>query len=50
MPAAALKVNLLRHTLSPEEVVALGARLCYSRATIDNLAEKVSQADQTAFV
>lgn len=50
MPAAELKVKLLRHTLAPEEVVALGARLCYSRSTIDGLAERVSQADQTAFV
>ena len=50
MPAAELNVKLLRHTLSPEEVVALGARLCYSRATVDSLEEKVSRADQTAFV
>lgn len=45
-----LKVALIRHTLSPEETVALGARLCYSRATIDDLTQRVSAKDQTAFV
>ena len=50
MPPVALKVQLIRHTLSPEEVVALGARLCYSRATIDGLSQRISEADQTAFV
>lgn len=50
MPEATLRVELLRHTLSPEEVVALGARLCYSRATLETLADRVSRADQTAFV
>ena len=47
---ANLKVALIRHTLSPEETVALGARLCYSRATIDDLTQRVSAKDQTAFV
>lgn len=50
MPRAALKVALLRHTLAPEEVVALGARLCYSRATVDTLQERIGRADQTEFV
>ena len=30
--------------------MALSARLCYSRATVDSLSERVSSADQTAFV
>ena len=47
---ANLKVALIRHTLSPEETVALGARLCYSRATIDDLTQRVSAKDQTTFV
>ena len=47
---AKLKVALIRHTLSPEETVALGARLCYSRATIDDLTQKVSAKDQSDFV
>ncbi len=45
-----LKVILVRHTLSPEETVALGAKLCYSRASIENLREKISSADQSAFI
>ncbi|MDO5143017.1 MAG: FAD-dependent thymidylate synthase [bacterium] len=50
MPEVKLNVTLLRHTLSPEETVALGAKLCYSRATIGSLSERISAADQTAFV
>ena len=50
MPQAEMKVALVRHTLSPEEVVALGARLCYSRARVDDLLERVSSRDQTDFV
>lgn len=50
MPECALNVILLRHTLSPEETVALGARLCYSRSRIAQLREKVSTSDQMAFV
>ena len=47
---AKLNVALIRHTLSPEETVALGARLCYSKATIANLTQRVEKADQSAFV
>lgn len=47
---AKLKVALIRHTLSPEETVALGARLCYSRATIDDLTQRVTARDQSEFV
>ncbi len=50
MPRSEMKVALIRHTLSPEEVVALGARLCYSKARVDDLLERVSQKDQTDFV
>ena len=50
MPEVRLKVELIRHTLSPEETIAFGARLCYSRATIDGMREKVSRQDQAAFV
>ena len=50
MPRATMKVALVRHTLSPEETIALGARLCYSRATVDTLMERVSQQDQEDFV
>lgn len=50
MPRSEMKVALIRHTLSPEEVVALGARLCYSKARVDDLLERVSSRDQTDFV
>ena len=50
MPRVAPHITLIRHTLSPEELVALSARLCYSRATVADLNDKVSQQDQTGFV
>jgi len=50
MPGATMKVDLIRHTLSPEELCALGARLCYSRATLDTLRTKVESQDQSRFV
>ncbi len=50
MPRVTPHVTLIRHTLSPQEVVALSARLCYSRATVDDLSERVSSTDQTAFI
>ena len=45
-----LKVILLRHTLSPEETVALAAKLCYSKSTISDLNEKISSRDQSEFI
>jgi len=45
-----LKVELIRHTLSPEETIAFGARLCYSRATIGDLRERVEKKDQHLFI
>ena len=45
-----MNVKLIRHTLAPEELVAMGARLCYSKADIASLCEKVSKKDQAAFV
>ena len=45
-----LKVILLRHTISPEETVALSEKLCYSKSTIEDLKEKISQKDQSAFI
>ena len=45
-----MRVTLIRHTLSPEELVALGARMCYSRSTLDDLQERISSRDQTDFV
>ena len=45
-----MKVILIRHTLSPEETVALGAKLCYSRSKISDLQSKISAHDQSAFI
>ena len=50
MPRSEMKVVLVRHTLNPEEVVALGARLCYSKARVDDLLTRVEAKDQTDFV
>ena len=45
-----MNVVLIRHTLNPEELIALSAKLCYSRSTIDGLSERVSSQDQTDFI
>lgn len=45
-----LKVELIRYTPLPEEVVALGAKLCYSRSDIGGLQESISRKDQSAFI
>ena len=45
-----MNVKLIRHTLSPEELVALGARLCYSKSDLSKLEEKISTTDQQEFV
>jgi len=48
--AKEMRVILIRHTLSPEETIALGAKLCYSKSTITDLNEKISSKDQSAFI
>lgn len=45
-----MKVELIRHTLSPEELIALGARMCYSKANLADLQKRVSESDQAEFV
>jgi len=45
-----LKVKLLAAPESPERVVAMAARLCYSGAMIGELQEKINAKDQTAFI
>lgn len=45
-----MHVVLLRHTIFPEETIALGAKLCYSKSTIETLKEKIEQKDQSAFI
>ena len=50
MAQARLKVILLRSTPDPDEVVALGARLCYAQADVDALRQRVEEKDQRGFV
>ncbi len=50
MPERTLRVQLVRHTCQPQELVALGARLCYAGGTLDSLVEQISAKDQQAFV
>ena len=50
MVKAKLKVILLRATPDPDEIVALGARLCYAQADVESLRERVEAKDQAAFV
>jgi thymidylate synthase (FAD) len=45
-----LSVKLLRHTPDPEGLVAQAAKLCYSASTIDDLAARVENHDQKAFI
>ncbi len=45
-----LRVALIRHTLSPEETIALGAKLCYSKSSISDLENKISERDQSSFI
>ncbi len=50
MAQSQLKVALLRHTADMQELVALGARLCYSRADVDTLQKRIEEKDQSAFI
>lgn len=50
MPQTHLHVELIAHTPLPEQVCALGARLCYSKADVDALMGRVSEQDQSAFL
>ena len=45
-----MNVILIRHTGFPEETVSLGAKLCYSKANIEDLKAKISEKDQSAFI
>jgi len=45
-----MKVTLLQHTPDPELAVALAARLCYSPIGIDELRERLSRSDISAFL
>ena len=50
MPEKQLHVELIAHTPLPEQVCALGAKLCYAKADVTALRERVSSQDQSAFL
>lgn len=45
-----LNVTLIRHTFSPEETIALAAKLCYSKSSISDLKNKISLKDQSEYI
>jgi len=47
---ALMRVELLEHTQSPEQLVFLAAKLCYSNADIDELLQKVMTEQITTFI
>ncbi|MDD2554437.1 MAG: FAD-dependent thymidylate synthase [Desulfotomaculaceae bacterium] len=50
MGAKKLKVTLLRYTPNPQETVAMGAKLCYSAAGIEDLQQGIKAKSQDAFL
>lgn len=46
----AIKVTLLAHTPSPEEIVAAAAKLCYSPVGIDDIREGLTEEKTASFV
>lgn len=50
MPRRTQKVQLVRHSVEPEALTALGARLCYAGGDIDKLLQAIESKDQKAFV
>ena len=50
MPERSQRVVLVRHTLDPEALTALGARLCYAGGDVDRLLKTIEEKDQRAFV
>ncbi len=50
MPERSLRIQLVRHTVDSQDLVALGARLCYAGGDLDSLVEQISKKDQQSFV
>lgn len=50
MPQSVQRVELIRSTGNAQELIALGARLCYAGGDMDALLALVSQKDQQAFL
>ena len=45
MPEKQLHVELIAHTPIPEQVSALAAKLCYAKADVNALRERISEHD-----
>ncbi|AHM55471.1 thymidylate synthase ThyX [Peptoclostridium acidaminophilum DSM 3953] len=45
-----MKVRLIEHTPNPDKVVAIAAKLCYSRAGVDDIEKKLSDEETERFV
>jgi len=50
MPRVKPNVKLLQYTGNPEQTVALAAKLCYSDATIEKLADGVTEEAAAKFL
>lgn len=50
MGAKKLSVTLLKYTPDPQEVVAMGAKLCYSPADIEDLKQGIESRNQEPFL
>lgn len=50
MPQVKPKVELIKYTPNPEEVIALSAKLCYSDADIQEIKEGVESKDISKFI
>ncbi|NLI22362.1 MAG: FAD-dependent thymidylate synthase [Clostridiales bacterium] len=50
MPQVTQRVELVRHTLDAQDIVALAAKLCYAGGDLDSLLEKIAANDQRGFL
>jgi len=50
MPERSQRVELVRATVHMEELIALGARLCYAGGDLDALLKSITEKDQHAFL
>lgn len=50
MPRVSLNVALLSCSSRREEIAAMAAKMCYSKATLAQMQEKISASDQAAFL
>jgi len=50
MPEVALNVSLIEHTPDPEKLVAIAAKMCYTRLSVGELRDRVTKNDQKEFI